>query len=171
MPLAAESPTSSEPTRPGRTATATASSEALEILARERASSITGMIRSTCARDATSGTTPRQRACKSSWLATTLDSTSRARVTTAAAVSSQVVSIASSGTVRLQATNRQNPQRSIVVPHTHAAPILITEGKLILRVRSIEILKTDAVELFAASAPPGPARLYADVAAPVEFLP
>jgi len=97
MAFAAASPTSSEPTSPGRTATATASSSDRAMPDRRTASSITGMIRSTWAREAISGTTPRHRACSCSWLATTLASTSRDRVTTAAAVSSQVVSIARSG--------------------------------------------------------------------------
>ena len=98
IPLAADRPTRSEPTNPGRTATATASMPALAIPERARASSITGTIRSTWAREASSGTTPRHRAWSSSWLATTLESTTRERSMTAAAVSSQVVSIANSGT-------------------------------------------------------------------------
>ena len=98
--LPADSPTSSEPTRPGLTATATAARSARATPARVRASSITGMIRSTWARDATSGTTPRHLAWSNSWLATTLDSTVRSRAIIAAAVSSHVVSIASSGMAR-----------------------------------------------------------------------
>src|SRR5687767_3555178 len=53
---------------------------------------MTGRIRSTCAREAISGTTPPNGPCSSSWVATTLPSTCRESVTTAAAVSSQVVS-------------------------------------------------------------------------------
>jgi len=64
--LPADRPTSSEPTSPGLTATATATRSARLMPARVSASSITGMIRSTWARDATSGTTPRHRAWSNS---------------------------------------------------------------------------------------------------------
>ncbi len=53
---------------------------------------MTGMIRSTWARAAISGTTPRYRSCNVSCEATTDESTSSWSVTTAAAVSSHVVS-------------------------------------------------------------------------------
>ena len=56
-----------------------------------------GIIRSTCAREAISGTTPLQRACSSSWLATTLERIRLSGEIIAAAVSSQVVSMARSG--------------------------------------------------------------------------
>ena len=62
--FAAVSPTSSEPARPGVFATATASKSASVRPALRSASSITGRIRSTCARDAISGTTPPNRSCK-----------------------------------------------------------------------------------------------------------
>jgi hypothetical protein len=52
---------SSEPAKPGVLATATASKSANFKLAFRKASSITGKIRSTCARDAISGTTPPNR--------------------------------------------------------------------------------------------------------------
>ena len=61
--LAAISPTSSDPASPGRLATATASRSASVTPAFASASSITGRIRSTCARDAISGTTPPNRSC------------------------------------------------------------------------------------------------------------
>ena len=61
--LAAVSPTSNEPARPGVLATATASKSASVRPALRSASSITGRIRSTCAREAISGTTPPNRSC------------------------------------------------------------------------------------------------------------
>ena len=48
---------------------------------------------SICARLAISGTTPRYLACSSAWLATALERTSNPSATTAAAVSSQVLSM------------------------------------------------------------------------------
>ena len=56
--LAATRPTSSEPANPGVLATAMASISCSVRPARRSASSITGRIRSTCARAAISGTTP-----------------------------------------------------------------------------------------------------------------
>ena len=56
--LAATSPTSSEPASPGVLATATASMSASVRLARWSVSWITGKMRSRCAREAISGTTP-----------------------------------------------------------------------------------------------------------------
>ena len=91
--LAAVSPTSSEPARPGVLATATASRSASVMFALRSASSMTGRIRSTWAREAISGTTPPNRWCSASCEATTEESTSSWSVTTAAAVSSQVVSM------------------------------------------------------------------------------
>ena len=73
-------------------ATATRSMSANERSARRSVSSITGRMRSRCAREAISGTTPPKRRCRSSCEATTEARTSSRSVTTAAAVSSQVVS-------------------------------------------------------------------------------
>src|SRR5438105_3704799 len=55
---------------------------------------MTGNSRCRCARAATSGTTPPKRACRSVCEATTLDRITRSSVKTAAAVSSQEVSMA-----------------------------------------------------------------------------
>ena len=60
-----------------------------------RARATTGVSDSTWARLAISGTTPPKRACSSTWLDTTDDSTWRASTTTAAAVSSHEVSMPS----------------------------------------------------------------------------
>src|SRR4051812_33920839 len=62
--------------------------------ARMSDSSTTGSRFRRCARDAISGTTPPNRACRSVWDATTFDSTRRSSVNTAAEVSSQEVSSA-----------------------------------------------------------------------------
>src|SRR5215213_951922 len=94
--LAALMPTSSEPTRPGPTVQATASTSGPWRPASTRASATTGVSSSTWARLATSGTTPPKRACRSTWLDTTEERTSVPSRTTAAAVSSQLVSIPSS---------------------------------------------------------------------------
>jgi hypothetical protein len=54
---------------------------------------MTGLSASTCARDAISGTTPPKSAWISTWLDTTLEMTSLPPITSAAAVSSQLVSM------------------------------------------------------------------------------
>src|SRR5690606_26236285 len=92
--LAATTPTRSEPTSPGPWVTATADRSPSPIPARSSASSTMRVIVSTCLRDATSGTTPPNRSWMSIWLETTFDSTSVPSRTTAAAVSSQLVSMA-----------------------------------------------------------------------------
>ena len=66
---------------------------------------------SVCLRDAISGTTPPKRAWKSTWLATTLESSSRPPRMTAAAVSSQVVSIAEDEVVARAARGRARAER------------------------------------------------------------
>ena len=76
--LAAVTPTSSAPTSPGPTVAATASMRASSMPASTRAWATTGMSSSTWARLAISGTTPPKWACRSTWLDTTDDSTSRA---------------------------------------------------------------------------------------------
>ena len=79
--LAAASPTSSEPARPGVLATATASiCVERQIRPVRSASSMTGRIRSTCAREAISGTTPPKRSCRWSCEATTDERTSSSSV-------------------------------------------------------------------------------------------
>ncbi len=78
--MAAATPTSNAPTRPGPTVAATASMSDPSQPASSSASATTGLSRSTWARLAISGTTPPKRACRSIWLDTTDD----AHVTTIA---------------------------------------------------------------------------------------
>ena len=91
--LGRHQPDQQRPGQSGVFATATASISASVKLARWRVSWITGKMRSRCAREAISGTTPPKRWCSSSWEATTEALTSSRSVTIAAAVSSQVVSM------------------------------------------------------------------------------
>ena len=63
--FAAAIPTSKAPTSPGPTVTATPSRSANRQPARSSASSINGFRACTCAREATSGTTPPNLACRS----------------------------------------------------------------------------------------------------------
>src|SRR5438270_11112527 len=90
--LAALTPMSRAPTRPGVLCTATQPICASCTPAFASASSTTGSSRCKWARAATSGTTPPKRACKSVCEATMLDRTTGSAVKTAAAVSSQDVS-------------------------------------------------------------------------------
>src|SRR5215472_15243175 len=98
--LAAEQPTRSEPTRPGPWVTAMPSRSRRPIPASARARRMMGTITSRWRRDANSGTTPPYGACTSSCEATTLESTLRPPSSTAAAVSSQDVSMPRTITVR-----------------------------------------------------------------------
>src|SRR5690606_25719055 len=91
--LAAASPTRSDPTSPGPFVTAIPSMSASVTPAWRSASSMTGSISSRCRRDATSGTTPPNFWCTSICDATTLERMMRPCSTTAAAVSSQLVSM------------------------------------------------------------------------------
>src|SRR5919197_498000 len=91
--FAAASPTRREPTSPGPTVTATPSSSPKLTPATSSARSSSGLRTSTCARDASSGTTPPNRSWTSTWLATRFDRSFRPSSTTATAVSSQEVSI------------------------------------------------------------------------------
>ena len=68
--LAAATPTSSAPARPGPLVTAIASTSCSRTPAVSQARSMVGTIASRCARLATSGTTPPNRACSSTLLAT-----------------------------------------------------------------------------------------------------
>src|SRR5918995_2194055 len=97
--LAAAIPTSSAPTRPGPTVTATPSSSRNPHPAVSSAASISGLSAWTCARLASSGTTPPKRSCTSTWLAMRLASTVSLS-TTATAVSSHDVSMPSTFTAR-----------------------------------------------------------------------
>ncbi len=90
--FAAATPTSSAPISPGPAVTPTASTSSSVAPAPASASSITGATSSRCRRDATSGTTPPNRACSSACEATTFARISPSSVTTAAAVSSHDVS-------------------------------------------------------------------------------
>src|SRR6266540_2328019 len=91
--FAAAIPTSRAPTNPGPTVTATPSRSANRHPARSSASSMSGFRVCTWAREATSGTTPPNRACRSAWLATRLARTIRPSWMTATAVSSHEVSM------------------------------------------------------------------------------
>ena len=91
--FAAERPTSRELANPGVVATATAAKSAKPQPACRKASSITGKIRSKCARAAISGTTPENRSCSLSCEATALPPTRKSSEITAAAVSSHVDSM------------------------------------------------------------------------------
>ena len=93
--MAADTPTRSEPTRPGPYVAATASISSSAMPACTMASAITGFSISTWARDAISGTTPPKRAWRSIWLEITDESCVRPSRTTAAAVSSQELSMPS----------------------------------------------------------------------------
>ena len=73
--LAAEMPTSSAPTSPGPCVTAIRSISSSGVSAASSASRTTGETSSRCLRDATSGTTPPKRACRSACDETTDDST------------------------------------------------------------------------------------------------
>src|SRR5262245_37536424 len=90
--LAAAMPTSRAPTSPGPAVTATPSRSSNPRPARSSAPSISGVSASTCARLASSGTTPPNRSCNLTWLARRLASTVSSS-TTATPVSSHEVSI------------------------------------------------------------------------------
>src|SRR5262245_28500660 len=91
--LATEQPTSSEPTSPGPCVTAMPSRSGSRTLASASAFSTTGTITSRWRRDASSGTTPPYGAWIASCEATTFDRMRRPSASTAAAVSSQELSI------------------------------------------------------------------------------
>src|SRR5919201_6524674 len=91
--LAAASPTKSAPISPGPDVTATPSRSSNLIPAWNKASSSSGFRTSTCARDASSGTTPPYLRCTSTWLETRFERIERPSSTTATAVSSQEVSM------------------------------------------------------------------------------
>src|SRR5262249_8931209 len=99
--FAVSTPTSSAPTSPGPHVTASASSSGRVTPASEAARRITGTMVAMCWREATSGTTPPYAACTSTCEATTSERTLRPSSTTAAAVSSQEVSIPSTSTAAL----------------------------------------------------------------------
>src|SRR5690606_27790990 len=106
--LAAEMPTKRDPTSPGPWVTATASTSARVTPACRRAWSMTGKISSTWRREAISGTTPPNRWWSSIWDAITLERMRLPPSTTAAAVSSQLVSMP-----RI----KSSPNASQVLPH------------------------------------------------------
>src|ERR671919_443581 len=91
--LAVATPPRSAPASPGPRVTARASISRHVAPACSRASSMMGLSRSTWAREASSGTTPPNRAWMSCWLESTLDRTLTPSSTTAAAVSSHDVSM------------------------------------------------------------------------------
>ena len=101
-------PTRRAPTRPGPDVTATAVRSCPDMPASCRARSTMGVTVSRWARLANSGTTPPKAAWRSIWLATTDERTENVSSTTAAAVSSHDVSMAS--TVRLTGLPRGRPR-------------------------------------------------------------
>jgi hypothetical protein len=93
--LAVVKPTMTPPINPGPAVAAMASTPASPIPASDSAAAITPSSFSTWARAAISGTTPAKGACSSIWEKTTLDRIVPSSRTTAAAVSSQLVSMPS----------------------------------------------------------------------------
>src|SRR3990170_77315 len=110
--LAPAIPTRSAPTSPGPIVTATAWMSANRQPARSRASARSGFSASTCARLASSGTTPPKRACRSVWLEMRFDRATRSS-TTATAVSSQEVSIPRTFTTRSRADALGEPAHEV----------------------------------------------------------
>ncbi len=92
-PLAMVSPTMREPGSPGPRVTAMASRSASSRWACASASATTVSMTLMWWREATSGKTPPYFACSAAWEATTLENAARPFSTTAAAVSSQEVSM------------------------------------------------------------------------------
>src|SRR5919197_3461356 len=90
--FAAAIPTSSAPTSPGPTVTATPSIDPNDAPASLKASSISGFMLSRCARDATSGTTPPNRSWRWAWLESGFALIFRPSSRMATAVSSHEVS-------------------------------------------------------------------------------
>src|SRR3990172_8928467 len=93
IPLAMFMPTTNEPANPGPRVTAIASMASNPAWAAESASETTAKIDSMCCREAASGKTPPYWACSALWEATILERIKRPFSTTAAAVSSQEVSM------------------------------------------------------------------------------
>ena len=100
---------------PGRRSRATASMRSSSMPASTIACAITGVSISTCARPAISGTTPPKRAWRSTWLDTTDESTFVPPMTTAAAVSSQLVSMPR---MHVLGVDRDRPHGR---PHSHTS--------------------------------------------------
>src|SRR5207249_7668595 len=100
--FAYETPTSSDPIKPGPIVTAIPSTFSLITLARTEASSTMVTILSRCSRDASSGTTPPNRSCVLICEAMTEERIAQPSRTTAAAVSSQDVSMPSTNIVLSQ---------------------------------------------------------------------
>src|SRR6476659_7109160 len=123
--FAAATPTSSAPARPGPAVTAIASTSARRTPDSRQARSIVGTIASRCARLATSGTTPPNRACSSTLLATA--STSRVSPRTMPTpVSSQEVSIPrTSGSSRMRGLPHQSAPHDDGVHIARAGPPVV----------------------------------------------
>ena len=120
--LAAATPTSRAPTRPGPAVTETASTSDSRTPARSQARSTVGTIASRWAREATSGTTPPKRACSSTEEAMTSASSSLPR-TSPTPVSSQEVSIPStSGASALMGCP---PGLQVALHHQRVAPVAV----------------------------------------------
>src|SRR5262245_26024900 len=134
MPLATETPTSSEPISPGPCVTATPSTCSRRTSARPSAASITGSMLRTWWRDASSGTTPPYGPCTASWDETMEERTSPSR-STAAAVSSHELSIPRTIT-SARGFDRQE-DRVVATPHEqqHALPLATRAQRLLVGVR------------------------------------
>src|SRR5271154_1482216 len=117
--FAVVSPTMTPPIRPGPAAAATPSSAANDFFPSAMALAITASSASTWARAAISGTTPPNSACSLTWDRTTLDKMrpcpSSVRLTRAAAVSSQVVSMPRMITVYYIGGMTQTPAKSAII--------------------------------------------------------
>src|SRR3970282_250067 len=105
--FATAQPTRSEPTSPGPWVTAMPSRSGSRTDASSSACWMTGTMASRWRREASSGTTPPYGAWIASWEATTLDSTRRPSASTAAAVSSQELSIPSTSIVEPRGVRRR----------------------------------------------------------------
>src|SRR2546423_1644424 len=128
-PLAAATPTSRAPARPGPAVTAMASTSDSATPASLRARCIVGTIASRCARLATSGTTPPKRACSS-----TLDATASASSvyprTMPIPVSSQEVSMPSTRGSAIASHHHRVRVARLVVPAPdpdRREPVLVVE--------------------------------------------
>src|SRR6266508_1619813 len=165
MALATEQPTRSEPTRPGPWVTAMPSKSLSPMPAASRARLMTGTITSVCRRDASSGTTPPYGPWTSSCEATMLDRILRPPSRTAAAVSSQEVSIPRT-IIRSAAPSsldlrRQAPSiltRQLGDPHEPEPPRLPARGVLAQEARRAWLAVGDHDHLTTTLRPRGPLR-------------
>src|SRR5439155_1659453 len=116
--LAALTPTKRAPARPGPMVAATASTPSVTPPS-TRASAVTGVRSSTWARLAISGTTPPKRAWRSTWLETTDERMAAPLAKTAAAVSSQDVSMPRTRKGSERASGLAGNRRDVAVVDGH----------------------------------------------------